>query len=81
MEKKIFKIGDRVKLIKKPFSWLSETAEIIDISESWMSAGYIMNGRFKVKYLNVLEAFWVSEDDIILDIEYYRNLKLENILN
>jgi hypothetical protein len=24
---------------------------------------------------------WVDEDDITLDIEYYRNLKIENILN
>jgi hypothetical protein len=45
------------------------------------------NKRYHLEYLNVYTVqntnmlSWVDEDDITLDIEYYRNLKLEKLLN
>jgi hypothetical protein len=50
------------------------------IDKSWRN-------RYHIKYLNVYTVqntnmlSWVDEDDITLDIEYYRNIKLEKLLN
>ena len=43
--------------------------------------------RYHIQYLNVYTVqntnvlSWVDEDDIALDVEYYRELKLEKLLN
>ena len=68
------KVGDRVRYIN------DEPASIIDVSTD-------RTYRIKIEYLKVLNVSgynvksWVDENDITLDIEYYRNLKIEKILN
>jgi len=73
----MIKVGDRVRNIRLEV-YKDEPIVVIDISEY---------ERYHIKYLNVYTVqntnmlSWVDEGDITLDIEYYRNLKLEELLN
>lgn len=73
----MIKVGDRVRNIRTEV-YKDEPIVVIDIFE---------NKRYHIEYLNVYTVqntnmlSWVIEDDITLDIEYYRNLKLEKLLN
>ena len=73
---RILKVGDRVRNVR---GYEDEPAIIIDESTD-------RTYRLKIEYLKVLNVSgsnvrtWVNESDITLDIEYYRNLKIENIL-
>jgi hypothetical protein len=70
------KVGDRVRNIRVKI-YKDEPIEVIDVYRT----------RYNIKYLNVFNRIgdnmtsWADEDDITLDIEYYRDLKLEKILN
>ena len=74
------KIGDRVKDIKVEV-YKNSPIEIVDVSEEWNTL------RYRVKYLKIYNVLgdnmirWVDEDDIELDKEYYRDKKIETILN
>lgn len=85
----MIQVGNRVKLVKiRQFKKeLVENIndypiEVVEISEAWAGST-----RYKIEIHNVLNVQgtnvvkWVDEDDITLDIEYYRNLKLEELLN
>lgn len=71
------KVGDRVRNIK--VEAYKDEPIIIDNKGPF--------NRYHIKYLNVYTVqntnmlSWVNEDDLTLDIEYYRNLKIEKILN
>jgi hypothetical protein len=73
----MIKVGDRVRNIRTE-AYKDEPIVVID--KSWRN-------RYHIQYLNVYTVqntnvlSWVDEDDITLDVEYYRNLKIENILN
>ena len=73
---RILKVGDRVRNVRI-IQYKDEPIVLIDIFN---------NKRYHIEYLNVYTVqninmlSWVNEDDITLDIEYYRNLKIENIL-
>ena len=73
----MIKVGDRVRNIRAE---VYKDEPIVVTDKSWRN-------RYHIKYLNVYTVqntnvlSWVDEDDITLDIEYYRNLKIENILN
>jgi len=73
----MIKVGDRVRNIRTE-AYKDEPIVVID--KSWRD-------RYHIKYLNAYTVqntnmlSWVDEDDIALDVEYYRNLKIENILN
>jgi hypothetical protein len=75
--RKMIKVGDRVRNIRVEV-YKDEPIVVIDIYD---------NKRYHLEYLNVYTVqntnmlSWVDEDDITLDIEYYRNLKLEKLLN
>ncbi len=72
----MIKVGDRVKNIRTEV-YKDEPIVVIDIFE---------NKRYHIEYLNVYTVqntnmlSWVDEDDITLDIEYYRDSKLEKLL-
>ena len=74
---RILKVGDRVRNVRIE-SYKYEPIVVID--KSWRN-------RYHIKYLNVYTVqntnmlSWVDEDDITLDIEYYRNEKLNEILD
>ena len=85
----MIEVGDRVKVVRmRQFKkeWVEEfndqPIEVVEISEAWAGST-----RYKIEMHNVLNVQgtnvvkWVDESDIVLDIEYYRNLKIENILN
>jgi hypothetical protein len=78
----MIKVGDRVRNIRTE-AYKDEPIVVID--KSWRNRYHEV--RYKLQYLNVYTVqntnmlSWVDEDDITLDIEYYRNLKIENILN
>ena len=73
----MIKVGDRVRNIRVEV-YKDEPIVVIDIFE---------NKRYHIEYLNVYTVqntnmlSWVDEGDITLDIEYYRELKLEELLN
>ena len=73
----MIKVGDRVRNIRVEV-YKDEPIVVIDIYD---------NKRYHLEYLNVYTVqntnmlSWVYKDDITLDIEYYRNLKLEKLLN
>jgi hypothetical protein len=87
----MFNIGDRVKDIRNVRHLKEEAVIIIAISKNrvinfngpWRSR---WRSRYHLKYLDVYNAqgtnmlFWVDEDDIILDKEYYRNEKLNQLV-
>ena len=72
----MIKVGDRVRNIRIE-AYKDEPIVVID--KSWRN-------RYHIQYLNVYTVqntdmlSWVDEGDITLDIEYYRNLKIEKIL-
>ena len=72
----MIKVGDRVRNISVG-TYKDEPIVVID--KSWRN-------RYHIKYLNVYTVqntnmlSWVDEDDITLDIEYYRDSKLEKLL-
>jgi len=72
----MIKVGDRVRNIRVEV-YKDEPIVVVDIFD---------NKRYHIKYLNVYTVqntnmlSWVDEDDITLDVEYYRNLKIQNIL-
>ncbi len=72
----MIKVGNRVRNIRVEV-YKDEPIVVIDIFE---------NKRYHIEYLNVYTVqntnmlSWVDEGDLTLDIEYYRNLKIENIL-
>jgi hypothetical protein len=74
----MFNIGDRVKELGRD-CYRDEPIEIISTLKE--------NKRYHLKYLNVFNVqgtnmlFWVHEDDIILDKEYYRDKKINEVLN
>ena len=71
------KVGDRVRNIR--VETYKDEPIIIDNKGPF--------NRYHIKYLNVYNVSgdnmvsWVDAGDITLDIEYYRNLKIEKILN
>ncbi len=71
------KVGDRVRNIRLEV-YKDEPIVVIDIYD---------NKRYHIKYLNVYTVqntnmlSWVDGDDITLDIEYYRDQKLNKLLN
>jgi len=73
----MIKVGDRVRNIKVEV-YKDEPIVVIDIYD---------NKRYHLEYLNFYTVqntnmlSWVGEDDITLDIEYYRERKLEKLLN
>jgi hypothetical protein len=72
----MIQVGDRVRNIRVEV-YKDEPIVVIDIFE---------NKRYHIEYLNVYTVqntnmlSWVDKDDITLDIEYYRNEKLNKIL-
>jgi hypothetical protein len=73
---RILKVGDRVRNVRVD---VYKDEPIVVIDKSWRN-------RYHIKYLNVYTVqdtnmlSWVDEDDITLDIEYYREQKLNKIL-
>lgn len=82
---RILKIGDRVRNVRVDV-YKGEPIVIVGESDNNNSLKIKFN-RYHIKYLNVFTVSgdnmmsWVDESDIVLDIQYYRNLKIENILN
>ncbi len=77
----MIKVGDRVRNIR------TEAYKDEPIVVTTILSGVFENKRYHIEYLNVYTVqntnvmSWVGEDDITLDIEYYRNIKLQKILN
>jgi hypothetical protein len=72
----MIQIGDRVRNIRAE---VYKDEPIVVIDKSWRN-------RYHIKYLNVYTVqntnmlSWIDEGDITLDIEYYRDSKLEKLL-
>jgi hypothetical protein len=81
---RILKIGDRVRNVRT-IQYKDEPIVIVGESDNNNSLKIKFN-RYHIKYLNVFTVSgdnmmsWVDESDIVLDIEYYRNEKLNKIL-
>jgi hypothetical protein len=93
----MIEVGDRVKVVRmRQFKkelveeFNDQPIEVVEISEAWvgstrykieMKAPVVaaVHNVLNVQGVNVVK--WVDENDITLDIEYYRNLKLEKLLN
>ena len=79
------KVGDRVRNIRSKV-YKDEPIVVIGKSSDNESSLNIFE-RYHIKYLNVYNVSgtnmlsWVDSGDITLDIEYYRNLKIESILD
>ena len=79
----MIKVGDRVRNIRIE-AYKDEPIVVID--KSIQTALKNRRNRYHIKYLNVYTVqntnmlSWVDEDDITLDVEYYRNEKLNKIL-
>lgn len=71
-----FKVGDMVKDIRRE-AYKDDPIKIIKVN----------GNRYQLEYLNVYNVqgtnmlFWVDVEDIELDLEYYREQKINNILN
>jgi hypothetical protein len=84
----MIKVGDKVKLVrlrqfkKELVDDVKGQIEVVEVL-NWRKK---KNNRYKIELHGVLTVQgthvikWVDESDITLDIEYYRNLKIENIL-
>ena len=77
------KVGDRVRL-KVSRIWKDEPIVIVDVFEIYFYK--IRSRRYQIKYLNVyssdgdkLATSWVDGGDLTLDIEYYREVKLNEL--
>lgn len=81
---RILKIGDRVRNVRD-IQYKDESVVIVGESDNNNSLKIKFN-RYHIKYLNVFTVSgdnmmsWVDESNIVLDIEYYRNEKLNKIL-
>jgi hypothetical protein len=81
---RILKIGDRVRNVRVGV-YKDEPIVIVGESDNNNSLKIKFN-RYHIKYLNVFTVSgdnmmsWVDESNIVLDIEYYRNEKLNKIL-
>ena len=81
---RILKIGDRVRNVRVDVH-KDEPIVIVGESDNNNSLKIKFN-RYHIKYLNVFTVSgdnmmsWVDDKDITLDIEYYRNEKLNKIL-
>jgi hypothetical protein len=81
---RILKIGDRVRNVRVDV-YKDEPIVIVGESDNNNSLKIKFN-RYHIKYLNVFTVSvdnmmsWVDENDITLDVEYYRNKKLNKIL-
>jgi hypothetical protein len=81
---RILKIGDRVRNVRVDV-YKDEPIVIVGESDNNNSLKIKFN-RYHIKYLNVFTVSgdnmmsWVDEDDITLDMKYYRNEKLNKIL-
>jgi len=84
----MIQIGDRVRNIRTE-AYKDEPIVVIDkllnfVSRYAKKASW--RNRYHIQYLNVYTVqntnvlSWVDEDDITLDIEYYRDSKLEKLL-
>jgi hypothetical protein len=79
----MIKVGDRVRNISVK---VYKDEPIVVIDKSIQTALKNRRNRYHIKYLNVYTVqntnmlSWVDEDDITLDIEYYRDSKLEKLL-
>ena len=78
------KVGDRVRLKGQSRIWKDEPIVIVDVFEIYFYK--IRSRRYQIKYLNVyssdgdkLATSWVDGGDIALDIEYYREKKLNEL--
>jgi hypothetical protein len=77
----MIQIGDRVRNIRTEV-YKDEPIVVIDIYDNEP----FDFKRYHIKYLNVYTVqntnmlSWVHKDDITLDIEYYRDSKLEKLL-
>lgn len=75
---RILKIGDRVNVRVRWYE--DEPGVIIDIGKTNLN-------RYYIKYLNILnvsgnnKVSWEDVGDLTLDIEYYREQKLNKILD
>ena len=73
---RILKVGDRVRNVRVDV--YKDEPIVIDVEAAF--------NRYHIKYLNVFTVSgdnmvsWVGGNDITLDIEYYRNEKLNKIL-
>ena len=83
LERKDMKVGDRVRL-KASRICKDEPIVIVDVFE--IAFYKIRSRRYQIKYLNVyssdgdkLATSWVDGGDINLDIEYYREKKLNEL--
>ena len=80
----MIQVGDRVRNIRTKV-YKDEPIVVIDIFV-YFAANKNEKKRYHIEYLNVYTVqntnmlSWVDEDDITLDIEYYRELKLEKLL-
>ena len=81
---RILKVGDRVRNVRVDV-YKDEPIVIVGESDNNNSLKIKFN-RYRIKYLNVFTVSgdnmmsWVDESNIVLDIEYYRNEKLNKIL-
>lgn len=81
---RILKIGDRVRNIRVD---VYKDEPIFIVGESDQNKINRFSNRYHIKYLNVFTVSddnmmsWVDESDIVLDIEYYREQKLNKILD
>ena len=81
---KNLKVGDRVRNIRD-IQYKDESVVIVGESDNNNSLKIKFN-RYHIKYLNVFTVSgdnmmsWVDESDIVLDIEYYREQKINKIL-
>ncbi len=85
----VFKIGDRVTWVHKPNIHVSGQCEILEASlyPHKTHDSQDRYDRYKIRKIgqyNVVGAeveTWVSSDDIKIDTEYYRDLKIKELLN
>lgn len=81
---RMLKIGDRVRNVRD-IQYKDESVVIVGESDNNNSLRIKFN-RYHIKYLNVFTVSednmmsWVDEKDITLDIEYYREQKINKIL-
>ena len=81
---RILKIGDRVRNVRVDV-YKDESVVIVGESDNNNSLKIKFN-RYHIKYLNVFTVSgdnmmsWVDESDITLDMEYYREQKINKIL-
>jgi hypothetical protein len=92
----MIEVGDRVKVVRmRQFKkelveeFNDQPIEVVEISEAWagsLHATFKLKTRYKIEMHNVLNVQganvvkWVDENDIVLDIEYYREQKINKIL-